>query len=115
MSIAGRYVAPLFVKPEDTELLALSVAGMNIFSFSYLIGWVDMCFFSFFTALERPVRSLLTSLFGTLVFPIVSLALLTPIWQLDGVWMTSIVSGIASAIFTTVVAMTMKAQETGAD
>lgn len=33
MRFAGRYVAPLFVKPEDTELLALSVAGMNIFLF----------------------------------------------------------------------------------
>ena len=113
MRFAGRYVAPLFVKPEDHALLALSVSGMGIFAFSYLTGWVDMCFSSYFTALERPARSLLTSFFGTLVFPIGCLALLTPIWQLDGVWLTSIVSGIASAIFTVVVAATMKVQNTG--
>ena len=87
-----------------------SIAGMHIFAFSYLTGWVDMCFSSYFTALERPVRSLLTSLLGTLVFPIVSLALLTPIWQLDGVWLTSIVSGAASALFTIMVAATVKVQ-----
>lgn len=47
MRFAGRYVAPLFVKPEDTALLALSIAGMQIFAFSYLAGWVDMCFSSY--------------------------------------------------------------------
>ena len=113
MRFAGRYVAPLFVKPEDTALLALSIAGMRIFAFSYLTGWVDMCFSAYFTALERSVRSLLTSFFGTLVFPLVCLAILTPIWQLNGVWLTSIVSGIASAVFTMAVAATMKGQKTG--
>ena len=54
MMFAGQYVAPLFVKPEDTELLKVSIIGMKLFSLSYLTGWVDMCFSSYFTALERP-------------------------------------------------------------
>lgn len=108
MMFVGPYVAPIFIKPEDTELLAVSIVGMQIFSISYLTGWVDMCFSSYFTALERPVRSLMTSFFGTLVFPISFLIILTPIWQLNGVWYTTIASFTASAIMTIVLALTMK-------
>ncbi len=108
MMFVGEYVAPLFVKPEDTALLAVSIVGMKLFSLSYLTGWVDMCFSSYFTALERPVRSLLTSFFGTLVFPIGCLFILAPIWQLNGVWLTPIAACTASAMFTLILTMTMK-------
>ena len=108
MMFVGEYVAPLFVKPEDTELLAVSIIGMKLFSLSYLTGWVDMCFSSYFTALERPARSLITSFFGTLVFPIGFLFILTPIWQLDGVWLSALVSCTFSALFTTILYLTLK-------
>ena len=108
MMFAGQYVAPLFVKPGDTELLSVSIIGMKLFSLSYLVGWVDMCFSSYFTALERPARSLITSFFGTLVFPIASLFILTPFLDLNGVWLSSISSCSASAIFTVILFLTMK-------
>lgn len=108
MMFVGRYVAPIFIKPGDTELLSVSIVAMEIFSLSYMTGWVDMCFSSYFTALERPARSLLTSFFGTLVFPIFFLFILTPIWQLNGVWLTSVIACTASAILTVILALTMK-------
>ena len=108
MMFLGQYVAPLFVKPEDTELLAVSIIGMKLFSLSYLTGWVDMCFSSYFTALERPARSMLTSFFGTLVFPICALFALTPFLELNGVWLSVLVSCTASAIFTLILYTTMK-------
>ena len=108
MMFVGEYVAPLFVKPEDTELLAVSIIGMKLFSLSYVTGWVDMCFSSFFTAIERPIRSLIISLFGTLVFPIGFLFILSPIWQLNGVWLTPLFSCTASAVFTVIMALTLK-------
>ena len=108
MMFAGQYVAPLFVKPGDTELLSVSIIGMKLFSLSYLVGWVDMCFSSYFTALERPSRSLLTSFFGTLVFPIASLFILTPALKLNGVWLSSLSSCTLSAIFTIILYLTLK-------
>ena len=108
MFFAGQYVAPLFVKPEDTELLAVSIIGMKLFSLSYLTGWVDMCFSSYFTALERPALSMLVSLFGTLVFPIVSLFVLSPIFELNGVWLSAFLSCSVSAVVTIILAQTMK-------
>lgn len=107
MTFVGQYVAPLFVKPEDTELLAVSIVGMKMFSLSYLTGWVDMCFSSFFTAIERPVRSLLTSFFGTLVFPIGTLFVLTPVMKLNGVWFSAFVSCTLSAVLTLFFAVTL--------
>ena len=108
MMFLGEYVAPLFVKPEDTELLALSIIGMKLFSLSYLTGWVDMCFSSYFTSLERPARSMLTAFFGTIVFPIGALFILAPRLQLNGVWLSALVSCTASAAFTFVLYLTMK-------
>ena len=107
MLFAGQYVAPLFVKPEDTKLLEVSIIGMKLFSFSYLTGWVDMCFSSYFTALERPIRSMLVSFFGTLIFPIVSLFVMTPFLELNGVWLSSVTSCTISAVFTIVLYRTI--------
>ena len=114
MMFLGQYVAPLFVKPEDTELLAVSIIGMKLFSLSYLTGWVDMCFSSYFTALERPARSMLTSFFGTLVFPIGALFILAPRLKLNGVWLSALVSCTASAVFTTILYVTMRRSDNGA-
>ena len=100
MFFVGQHVAPLFVKPEDTELLAVSIIGMKLFSLSYITGWVDMCFSSYFTALERPARSMLVSFFGTLVFPIVSLFVMTPFLELNGVWLSALASCSVSAVLT---------------
>lgn len=108
MLFLGRFVAPLFVKPEDTDLLALSISAMVIFSFSYLPGWIDMCFSSYFTALERPIRSLTVSLLGTLVFPIFFLFLLTAFWGLDGVWWTPTAAASVSGGITLILAKTLK-------
>ena len=112
MYFAGPYVAPIFVKPEDTHLLQVSIVGMQLFALSYLTGWVDMTFSSYFTALERPGRSLLTSFFGTLVAPIGFLFILTPNWGLDGVWLTPLASCTASAAFTVMLAATLKIGKT---
>ena len=111
MMFAGQYVAPLFTKPGDTELLSVSIVGMKLFSLSYLTGWVDMCFSSYFTALERSGRSLLTSFVGTLVLPIIALFSLTPIFQLNGVWLSTLASCTVSAIFTLILYSTMKTSE----
>ncbi len=108
MMFAGRFAAPLFIRPGDTNLLAVSIVGMELFSLSYLTGWVDMCYSSYFTALEHPIRSLVTAFFGTLVFPIAFLFLLTPFLQLNGVWLTALAASTASAILTFLLAGTMR-------
>lgn len=107
MLFAGPYIAPVFIKPGDTELLVVSITAIKLFSFSYIIGWIDMCFSSYFTALDRPGRSLTVSVFGTMVFPITFLFSLTAQWGLNGVWLMPAVAGLASAILTLILAYTL--------
>ena len=108
MLLAGPSLTTVFVKPGDEALLAMSITAIKIFSFSYLVGWVDSSFSSFFTALDRPARSMVAAAFGTLVFPIASLFLLTSTLGLNGIWLTAPVSALASAVLALVLAKTMK-------
>ncbi len=108
MFFAGPTVSTIFIKPEDVGLKEMSVTAIKLFSFSYLVGWIDMCFSSFFTAIDRPARSLIISLFGTLVFPVAFLFVLTTVWDLNGVWIMSFVSSLASALLTLFLAKTLR-------
>lgn len=108
MLFAGPMLATVFIQPDNADLLRVSVKAIKIFSFSYLVGWIDMCFSSFFTALDRPVHSLIVSLFGSLVFPITFLFILTAIWDLTGVWLMASFAATASGILTLVIAKTLK-------
>lgn len=108
MLFVGPHAAVLFIKESDTELLKVSITAIKLFSFSYLVGWIDMCFSSLFTALDRPGRSLLVSLFGTLLFPVVFLFLLTAVWGLDGVWLMASIAALASGLLTLMLAKTLK-------
>ncbi|MBR5684161.1 MAG: MATE family efflux transporter [Ruminococcus sp.] len=112
MLFIGPHAAVLFIKESDTELLKVSITAIKLFSFSYLVGWIDMCFSSLFTALDRPGRSLLVSLFGTLLFPIIFLFLLTAVWGLDGVWLMASIAALASGILTLFLFKTMRIKNT---
>ena len=68
MFFAGKFVAPFFINPNDTHLLEMSIVAMKIFALSYIFGWVDVVFSSLFTSLEKPIYSLILSLFGPVVF-----------------------------------------------
>jgi putative MATE family efflux protein len=108
MFFAGPQIASLFIRPEDTALLAQSSSAMKIFAFSYIIGWVDASLASYFTAINRPLRSLAVSVFGTFVFPLAFLALLTLPWGLDGVWLTAPAAASSSALLALGCLLTMK-------
>ena len=96
MLLFGPRLASLFVAGDDQALMALSLRAMRLFSISYLVSWCGMVSSSFFTALNRPVFSLALSLCATLVFPILGLAFLPGVWGLDGVWLSSALSGVCS-------------------
>jgi len=107
MFISGPSVSRIFINSRDVDLLNVSKAAIRIFAFSYLLGWVDMCLSSFFTAIDKPVRSLVISFFGTLIFPIFFLIVLTPLFGLNGIWIMTTVSTIASALLAIILSRNM--------
>lgn len=97
MQLGGDQVIALFVQPGNAALLEMSRRSMALFSLSYLTGWAATALSSFFTALDRPVLSLVLAVSRTLVFPLLGLAILPPLWELDGVWLSPACAGVLSA------------------
>lgn len=95
MQIGGEALIGLFAKG-DGELLSMSVRGMRIFSLSYLFTWCAILSGSFFTALNRPVFSLVTAAGQTLLFPVLFLCVLPRLLGLDGIWLSPVLAGAAS-------------------
>lgn len=72
----------------DGELLALTLRGFRLFSFSFLFAGVAIYGSSFFTALNNGLVSAMISFLRTLVFQIAAVILL-PMWLgIDGIWIS---------------------------
>ena len=84
---------------------------MELFSLSYLLGWVSTCLSSFFTALNRPGLSLVLAFSRTLVFPLLSLLVLPGDLGLDGVWLISTSTGVLTAILSLLFLLRVLRQE----
>ncbi|MEG1501754.1 MAG: hypothetical protein RR396_07315, partial [Clostridiales bacterium] len=92
-----------FAQENNDHLIQMSIHGMKIFSLSYIFSWLAIIASSFFTALNKPLLSIITAFNQTLIFPLLGLSILIPLQGLDGVWLTSIFTGtlgfIISVIF----------------
>ncbi|MDO4438938.1 MAG: MATE family efflux transporter [Eubacteriales bacterium] len=104
----GGIIAPLFIKEGDTALLELSVHAMKLYAFSYLVNWIARCLSSYLTALGKAVQSFITSICATLVFPLMALSVLTPMYGFDGVCLMPLFAGIMSSILAIILAVNTK-------
>lgn len=95
---SGNIIVPFFVTPGDVDLLDLSVHAMKLYAFSYLVSWVYLCLSGYLTAMGKAAMSFVTSICGTLVFPLVCLALLVPFKGIDGVCLMPFFAGILSSL-----------------
>ncbi|MCR4852468.1 MAG: hypothetical protein K5893_02620 [Prevotella sp.] len=94
----GRFLLPLFIKDGDAALYNMSLRAMQLFALSYLVSWIERTLSGYMTAVERPWHSLAISLLSTFLFPLMCMAILVPLWGLDGVWLLSFVAGVFGAI-----------------
>lgn len=83
--LLARPLSMLFVGYDD-GLLALTLRGFRIFSFSFLFAGVAVFGSSFFTALNDGLTSALISFLRTLVFQIAFAVALPLALGVDGVW-----------------------------
>ena len=107
----GRLLLPFFIKDGDAALYALSLRAMQLYALSYLVSWIDGTLSGFMTAVERPLHSLSISMLSTFFFPLLFMAVLVPLWQLDGVWMLHFVAGAFSAAAAILIVRSVKLQE----
>jgi putative MATE family efflux protein len=79
------------------DLLAMTVRGFYIFSFSFLFAGLAIFGSSFFTALNNGLISAVISFLRTLVFQIAAVILLPLVFELDGIWISIVVAELAAA------------------
>lgn len=84
----------------DAELLALTLRGFTVFSFSFLFSGVAIYGSGFFTALNNGLVSALISFLRTLVFQITAILILPVIWGTDGIWVSIVVAELMAAAVT---------------
>ncbi len=84
----------------DEELMALTLRGFRIYSFSFLFAGIAIYGSAFFTALNDGLTSALISFLRTLVFQIAAVMLLPLIFDVDGIWISVVVAEAVAAIVT---------------
>lgn len=89
--------AALFFVGYDEGLLALTLRGFRIYSFSFLFAGIAIFGSGFFTALNDGLTSALISFLRTLVFQVASVLIFPLIWGIDGIWMSMIAAELAAA------------------
>ena len=81
----------------DEVLQELSLHGLKIFSFSYLLGGISVFGSSLFTALNNGLISALISLVRTLILRCGALIVFPVLWGIDGVWLAVPVAEVFAA------------------
>ena len=76
----------------DAELLALTLRGFRIYSFSFLFAGMAIFGSSFFTALNNGLVSALISFLRTVVFQVAAVLVFPLVWGIDGIWLSIVVA-----------------------
>ena len=95
----ARPLALIFVG-YDQELLAMTLRGFLVYSFSFLFAGLAIFGSSFFTALGNGLVSALISFLRTLVFQVAAVLIFPLIWGLDGFWFSIVAAEMVAALVT---------------
>ena len=102
-------LSALFVGYNE-ELLAITVRGFRIFSFSFLFAGLAIYGSSFFTALNNGAISALISFLRTLVFQVLAVLLLPLVMPvpLDGIWLSVVVAEFVAAALSGILMLALR-------
>ncbi len=94
-------LASIFVSPEETALMEMSIHAMPMFALAFLFGWLGFAVQGFFAAIEKPKPAAVLSVCRAMVFPVILIYGLS-FMGLDGLWLnyagTSLLSGILAIL-----------------
>ena len=96
------------------EVLALSIAALQLFSLTYITRWLSFATQSYMLAIEKPVPASLISLSTALIFPVIFIVILWPL-GLTGIWLnfaaTSVLAAVLAFILLKRLSLELKAKE----
>lgn len=82
---------------DDPVFLNITLRGFFIYSFSFLFAGFAIFGSSFFTALNNGLVSALISFFRTLVFETAAVLLFPLLWDVDGIWLSTVCAEAVAA------------------
>ena len=91
------FLADIFME-KGTVLMDMTVRGFRICAFSLLFIGINYFATSFFTALNNGLVSGVISLLVMLVYPAVTVTVLSNLSGIDGVWFSLVVTGLLGAV-----------------
>jgi Na+-driven multidrug efflux pump len=78
----------IFFASEDAEVIKIAAYGAMIYSFTFPVQGLNILASGYFTAIGNAKLSIIISLLKGLVFIALGLAILPPIFGVDGIWVT---------------------------
>ena len=84
----------------DPSLMALTLRGFMLYSFSFLFAGVAIFGSSFFTALNNGLISALISFLRTLLFQVGAVLIFPLLWGIDGIWLSIVAAEVLAAVVT---------------
>lgn len=98
LSLFGRTIVGIFISPSETAVLDIASHGAIIASLAFLFNGLNIYVSSYFTAIDRPDLSLLVAALRGIVFLAPLILLLPRLWGIDGIWITTPIAELATAI-----------------
>lgn len=98
--MAADWIVNLFIDPSMATLRAYSATVLRIFSLSFLIAGYNIVISGYFTAVEKPVAATSISLCRTIIMLVISLAVMTALFQGAGIWWSATFAEILTLIVT---------------
>lgn len=101
--IFAEQLASLFTKQDNVNVINSTIIALLLFAPSYLFTWFIMLSSSFLSAIDKPKESLIIMFCETLALPLICVAILAPIFKVNGVFFAITLASLLSAIVTYII------------
>lgn len=100
-------ITSLFMPQAGPEVLALSIAALQLFSLTYITRWLSFATQSYMLAIEKPLPASLISVSTALVFPVLLIGAFWPL-GLTGIWLNFAGTSVLAAVLSLVILKKMR-------
>ena len=100
-------ITALFMPQAGPEVLALSIAALQLFSLTYITRWFSFATQSYMLAIEKPLPASLISVSTALVFPVLLIGAFWPL-GLTGIWLNFAGTSALAAVLSLVILKKMR-------
>ncbi len=103
ITIFAKQIVGVYINQNQIEIFNYAVNSLRIYAPAYLLMGFNYVFIGFYTAIEKPLYSMIISVGRGMLIITASLYTMTTIFGSNGIWMTSFVTEIICLILSVVI------------